>query len=75
MCGGRTADVAYRENHYEILQKKPKQSCKEVIAPYIIDPFNKYKVAWDMLIGMIYLVTLILDPLILAFNFKPLIHE
>ena len=45
-----------------------------MIAPYIIDPFNKYKVAWDMLIGIIYLVTLILDPIILAFNFVPLLH-
>ena len=28
-----------------------------------------------MLIGMVYLVTLILDPLILSFNFIPLLHE
>ena len=47
-------------------------SCKERIAPYIIDPLNKYKVMWDVSIGLIYLMSFLLDPIVFAFKFVPL---
>ena len=44
----------------------------EKFAPYIIDPMNKYKVAWDLLIGFIYLLSYMFDPVVLGFEFEPL---
>ena len=51
-----------------------KESCgvMKKIAPYIIDPKNKYKVAWDLAIGIIYLLSYITDPIAFAFKFEPL---
>jgi len=38
-------------------QQKP--SCKQRIAPYIIDPRNKYKLMWEILICSTYMVTFV----------------
>ena len=40
--------------------------------PYIIDPRNKYKVGWDVFIGLIYQACYIIDPYVFAANFEPL---
>mgnify|MGYP001038952789 FL=1 len=45
------------------------------MAPHVIDPLNKYKVTWDLLIGVIYLISYMLDPVVLAFKFEPLETE
>ena len=51
---------------------KRQLKCKEKIAPYIINPMNKYKIAWDTFMGFIYLFAYITDPFSFAFEFKPL---
>ena len=38
----------------------------------MIDPQNKYKVIWDLCIGLIYLLSFLLDPVVFAFKFEPL---
>ena len=47
---------------------KSAKSWKEKIAPYIIDPMNSYKLAWDIVIGLIYLLAYAIDPYVLAFH-------
>ena len=44
------------------------------MANYIIDPKNKYKVAWDMCMGLTYLSVFFMDPVIYAFHFYHLIY-
>ena len=33
-----------------------------------MDPEDKWKVSWDILIGFMYLLAYVLDPLIIAFH-------
>ena len=51
------------------------KTCKEKIAPYItISPKSSYKIAWDILIGFVYLTCYIIDPLVYSFHFDILVH-
>ena len=52
-------------------------NCREKLAPYIVDPMNSYKVAWDIIIGLVYLEAYTIDPYILAFHHvgKSLRHQ
>ena len=51
------------------------KTCKEKIAPYIIiSPKSSYKIAWDILIGCVYLTCYIIDPLVYSFHFDILVH-
>ena len=79
LCGGdnqksmkKTADGSqfeeYDDNDFEKEIAKT-HSCKESLAPYIINPKNKYKVAWDMCMGFVYLFAYFMDPFIFAFHF------
>lgn len=44
------------------------RSWREKLAPYIISPMSPYKVIWDLIIGLNYLVAYTIDPYILAFK-------
>jgi len=52
----------------EANQMQPHKTCKEKIAPYIIVPSNPYKLAWDSLVGLVYLMAYTTDPYVLAFH-------
>ena len=41
----------------------------------MLDPRNKYKVAWDVFMGFVYLLSYVMDPLIVAFLLKPLTEK
>lgn len=41
----------------------------------MLDPRNRYKVAWDVFMGFVYLVSYVMDPLIVAFLLKPLTEK
>ena len=69
ICGNKTLEKG-KKKFFE-KKKKPK-TCRSVVAPYIIDPLNKYKVMWDLAIGLIYLLSFLLDPVVFAFKFEPL---
>lgn len=45
-----------------------------MISRYIINPKNKYKIAWDMVLACFYLFSYWLDPFIFAFRFRPLLN-
>ena len=47
----------------------PKISCSQRIAPYIIDPNNRYKVIWDITIAGLLLLTFFVDPYHVGFWF------
>ena len=49
-----------------------KKTCREIIAPYIIDPLNRYKLTWDLVMGVFYLISYIIDPYIYADHFEVL---
>ena len=55
--------------------KEKQLSCRACLAPYIINPLNRYKVAWDMALGILYLVCYFLDPVLLVFEFRPLVNR
>lgn len=66
VCGGRTTET--KKKHVQI-DKKKKPSCKEYFARQIIDPQNKWKIAWDFFVGTMYSITLVVDPVVLSFHF------
>lgn len=70
ICGNKAVDKKSKKKYVEA--KKQHRGCKEIVAPYIIDPKNKYKVAWDLTFGIIYLLSYMLDPVAIAFKFEPL---
>ena len=47
-------------------------TAKERISYYIVDPMNRYKIAWDFMMGVIFLLSYIIDPVVFAFAFEPL---
>lgn len=38
----------------------------------MLDPKSRYKVAWDVFMSFVYLVSYVMDPLIVAFLLEPL---
>ena len=70
VCSNRTTEEVHPEYEEPFETKRP--TCLERIAPYVIDPNNRYKVAFDIFLAGIYMLTYWLDPIILAFHFKPL---
>ena len=52
-------------------KEKPK-SCREKIAPYIINPMNPYAVTYDMFISFMYLVAYFSDIYVICFKYMPL---
>ena len=82
MCGGdkekilrqRTFADNYEEFDEADFEEHHQNTLKEKIAIYIIDPKNKYKVAWDMCMGFLYLSVYFMDPFIYAFHFYHLIY-
>ena len=75
LCGGRLADshdLGSTTRHIKKLEGE-KKGCRAKFAPYIIDPMNKYKILWDILMGILYQLAYIIDPVILAFEFRPLL--
>lgn len=46
-----------------------KLSCLERIAFKIIEPQSRYKIAWDMLLSIVYLICFAVDSLVFAFRF------
>lgn len=50
-------------------EKDKKFSWRAFIAPYIINPKNRYKMLWDNIVGIIYLMSFIFDPVIFCFQF------
>ena len=67
ICGNNAEkDTGPKERYKE---EKVRFSCKEKFAPYIINPLNKYKMLWDFIMGILYLITFFVDPYISAFLF------
>lgn len=68
VCGGRTTEAKKQVQMGSKVKKKP----TERIAKYIIDPKDKWKIIWDIIVGIFYLITLVTDPVVLSFHFKHL---
>lgn len=71
VCGGNVLTESVNTKHYEEQNKAP-LTLGEAIAPYIINPMNRYKVLWDLSLGHVYLLSFLMDPYTLAFHFEPL---
>ena len=52
-------------------EKNKKKGCNERFAPYIINPMHRYKLAWDVFIGLLLLFSYFLDPFISALLLSP----
>lgn len=71
ICGKNSLDSTKKKEQYEE-EEKEKVTCTMYLAHKIIDPANKYKVMWDLSIGIVYLVSFVIDPVVFAFKFEPL---
>ena len=65
ICGNKTIEKKGENMFIEDLKKSRDVTTR--IAKYIIDPKNKYKVMWDLSIGIIYLMSYLADPVVFAF--------
>ena len=55
-------------------KKEVRLTIEERLAPYIIDPMNKYTIIYDITISVILLMAFVIDPYILSFRYEPLIN-
>lgn len=70
ICNGGEIDdapTALGKKRITLPERAP--TCKERFAPYIIRPSHKYKLAWDAVIGFLYLVSYFVDTYTVAFWF------
>ena len=52
------------------------KTCKEKISPYVvINPKSRYKIFWDIFMTIVYLTCYVIDPLLYALSFDPLIYS
>jgi len=51
--------------------EKP-QTFDERFAKFVINPYSKYLIAWQLTMTMVYLVAIILDSFIMSFHLQPL---
>ena len=77
ICGNKSLYDGKDDNKKKKFEEEEpeKRGCRDIIADKIIDPVNKYKVMWDLSIGIVYLFSYILDPIVFAFKFEPLENE
>ena len=70
-------NLTYKHDHPELDEDEKKdQKWNEKLAFYTILPKNRYKMAWDLMAGMIYLACYFIDPYVITFEFEPLeVHE
>ena len=75
VCGGKLSSedslISKRGMRLED-ENRASLSIRERIAPYVINPMNRYKVTWDLTLGILYLAGYLMDPFILALHFSPL---
>ena len=74
LTGMRHSD-SERNKGKKVKKERNKVSCREFIAPYILDPTNRYKMLWDNFIGIVFLLSFVFDPINFAFNFEPLYSD
>lgn len=55
-------------------EEEKAKSFKARIAPYVINPESKFKVAWDVMLSLVYMTCYLMDPYIYAHQFEPLQH-
>ena len=56
----------------DFIPDKKKTSCREWFATLVIDPMNRTRIAFEIFMGLIYMICYILDPYIFSLRFKPL---
>lgn len=52
---------------YEDLNTTDALTCKERVSKLIIDPKNYYRASWTIMIGFVYSICYIIDPLLISF--------
>ena len=76
VCGGRAAQKDFMASSKVFKEDKDNaRSGRMFIAPYVINPMNRYKVFWDLSLGFVYLVSYLMDPFIFANHFEPLSND
>ena len=70
VCGGNLTNDNWLVSKRNLNDdKKASSSIRERIAPYVINPMNRYKVTWDLSLGVVYLAGYLMDPFIFALHF------
>lgn len=70
MSGGRV-DESEKKVKEPVVMKKT--TCDDWFSKFVITPFHKYLIAWNIFMTFIYLVALIMDTLIIGFHLKVLL--
>ena len=55
---------------YESVNESKSKSCSEFIAPIMIHPESKWILIWNEIIGVFYIISFFLDPLVIVFAFE-----
>ena len=75
ICGNVYEDEEQRKRNAQavkMLKEDAPPSWRERLAPHIINPMNSKKMAWDLIIGLLYAVMYFLEPYIFAFWQRPM---
>ena len=70
MCNGRMDTVNTQEKSAVIERK---QNFDDWFSRFVINPYSKYLLIWNMLMAVIYLVSIFMDTLIIGFHLHPLL--
>ena len=68
---GKSFDCDKLEDDRNMEYEKKKPKLVEKIAPYIIHPMRPKKLLFDLIIGIFYLMSYLVDPFIFAFYYEP----
>ena len=51
-------------------EEVPSKTCTDFVAPYMIHPESKWILIWNEIIGVFYMISFFLDPLMIVFAFQ-----
>jgi len=71
MSGGRVDDTGQDEKPGK--EETKTQTCDEWFSKFIITPFSRYIILWNIIMTMVYLLAIITDTLIVGFHLKLLL--
>lgn len=65
MSGGRVDESAKQEQTLAV-HKKP--SCDDWFSKFVITPFSRYLIIWNIITTLVYLIAIFMDTLIIGFH-------
>lgn len=70
MCNGRLEEKNHKKPQEE---DNKKQSFDDIFARFVISPYSKYILVWNLLTTLSYFISIFIDTLVLGFHLRPLL--